>query len=287
MSQSSDRSIALEAQGLGKRYGRSHWALRDISLSIPRGGVTALVGPNAAGKSTLMRTWLGFERPTRGAVRVAGNDPWRDRRSAIAAIGYVPQMAQVYEALTVQEHVDLIGRLRPGFSPERANARLHDLGVPLPARRRELSGGQQAQVILAMALATQAEILLLDEPLAHLDPLARREFLRLVQGSMEHGSRTAVLSSHVVTDIAQTCDSLLLLGVGRVLLHTSIAVALAEHSVSTSDDLDDDLIAGFVGPAGETVLLLRGPAGAKADRRPATLEEVVLGYLAAARDGES
>jgi len=278
--------MALEALALSKRYGRYRWALREISLAIPRGGVTALVGPNAAGKSTLIRTWLGFERPTRGAVRVAGYDPWKNRRPALAALGYVPQTAQVYEALSVTEHLELIGRLRPGFSPELAKTRLGELGVPLSARRRELSGGQQAQVVLAMALGTQAEILLLDEPLAHLDPLARREFLRLVQTEIALDNRTALLSSHVVTDVAQTCDNLLLLGVGRVLLHSTIGEALAGHSVATAEAVDAPVVADFVGPDGAIVRLVRAAAGDETGGRPATLEEVVLGYLAAAREPE-
>ncbi len=275
--------MALEARALSKRYGRNHWALREVDLAIPSGGVTALVGPNAAGKSTLIRTWLGFERPTSGYVLVAGHDPWRDRRSALAALGYVPQMAQLYEALTVEEHLELVGRLRSGFNPESAEVRLRDLRIPLSARGRELSGGQQAQVVLAMALGTEAEILLLDEPLAHLDPLARREFLRLVQTAVAAEGRSALLSSHVITDVEQTCDNLLLLGVGRVLLYTSINDALAQHAVALDGRSDADTFAEFAAPDGRIVRLLRATAAGRADRRPATLEEVVLGYLAAAR----
>lgn len=275
-------AIALEASALSKRYGSKRWALREVSFAIPRGGLTALVGPNAAGKSTLIRTWLGFERPTSGHARVLGHDSWRDRRSALTALGYVPQTAPVYEALTVREHLELIGGLRQGFSQATAEARLLDLGVPLAARRRELSGGQQAQLVLAMALGTQAEILLLDEPLAQLDPLARREFLRILQTAVAKGNRTAVLSSHVVTDVEQTCDYILVLGVGRVLFHGSIADALAGHSVATPGSGEPGAVAQFAAPDGRLVELLRVPADAR--RRPPALEDVVLGYLAAARE---
>lgn len=276
--------MALEARGLSKRYGRGSWALRDLDLAIPFGGVTALVGPNAAGKSTLIRSWLGFERPTEGEVRVAAVDPNRHRSDALACVGYVPQMAQMYEALSVQEHLDLVGRLRPQFGASIAQDRLEELGIPLQARGRELSGGQQSQVILAMALATQAPILLLDEPLAHLDPLARREFLRVVTDAVAGGRGTALLSSHVITDVEQSCDRLLVLGQGRVLLHCTIDEALSQHSVTISPVAPEaDSIGTFAGPDGRTVELIAQPPDADEGRRTATLEEVVLGYLARGR----
>jgi ABC-2 type transport system ATP-binding protein len=275
--------LALETHGLSKRYGRGVWALRDVTLKIESGGVTALVGPNAAGKSTLIRTWLGFERPTAGTVRVAGHDPWRDRRSALAALGYVPQMAPVYEALSVKEHLELVGRLRPGFDHSSAQARLDVLRVPLSARPRELSGGQRAQIILALALGTRAEVLLLDEPLAHLDPLARRDFLRVVQSAVATENRTAVLSSHVVTDIEQTCDAILVLGAGRVLLHSGIADAISGHAVAVDPDLGVEAVGDFAAPDGTLVRLVQASADDQLGQRPATLEEIVLGYLASAR----
>ena len=176
----SGADAVLEARGLAKRYRRGVWALTGIDLDIPAGGITALVGPNAAGKSTLIKTWVGFERPTRGSVAVMGVDPWRDRSGALAHLGYVPQSPALYDGLSVDDHLDLAVQLRPGFDRASARKRLDDLGIPAGRGAGTLSGGQQAQVALALALGTRARILLLDEPLASLDPLARREFLHVV-----------------------------------------------------------------------------------------------------------
>ncbi len=275
-------AAALEAVGLNKRYGPRRWALRDVSVAIPSGRITGLVGPNAAGKSTLLRTWLGFERPTSGRVRVDGVDPTDRSSEARSRVGYVPQMAQVYRALTVAEHLGFVALLRDRFNTDRAREHLEQLAIPLSARGDQLSGGQQAQLVLALALGADAPILLLDEPLAHLDPLARREFLKLVRSSVEEEGRTVVLSSHVVSDVEQACDNLLVLGVGRVLLHSSLADAVAGHAIAPLNFDISDMVADFSGPDGSMVrLVARAPSGG-AERR-ATLEEVVLGHLASTR----
>jgi len=268
----------LEAHDLAKRYRRGVWALTGIDLQIPAGGITALVGPNAAGKSTLIKTWVGFERPTRGSVRVAGVNPWQNRAAALDHIGYVPQSPALYDGLTVEDHLDMAVLLRPTFDRNLARERLDQLGIPRAAGARSLSGGQQAQVALAIALGTRAEVLLLDEPLASLDPLARREFLHVVTDAVRTDGGTALLSSHIVTDVEQACDRLIVLGVGRVLLQASVADAVATHRVAPADEAIGEVIATFAGPAGERVALQRD-----GDGRPATLEEIVLGYLASAR----
>ena len=177
--------------------------------------------------------------------------------------------------------------LRPGFDPVVARRRLDDLDIPLTSRADELSGGQQAQVGLALALGVRAPVLLLDEPLASLDPLARREFLHVLVDAVRADGSTALLSSHVITDIEQACDRLLVLGGGAVLLDLSIAGAIAEHSVveevgpgGTVRAITGTVVGVFPGPAGERLSLVRGDG---AGGRQATLEEVVLGHLAAAR----
>ncbi|MCA1570137.1 MAG: ABC transporter ATP-binding protein [Chloroflexi bacterium] len=223
----------LEAHDLAKRYRRGVWALTGIDLQIPAGGITALVGPNAAGKSTLIKTWVGFERPTRGSVRVAGIDPWQNRAAALDHIGYVPQSPALYDGLTVEDHLDMAVLLRPTFDRNLARERLDQLGIPRAAGARSLSGGQQAQVALAIALGTRADVLLLDEPLASLDPLARREFLHVVTDAVRTDGGTALLSSHIVTDVEQACDRLIVLGVGRVLLQASVTDAVATHGALT------------------------------------------------------
>ena len=266
----------LEARGLAKRYRRGVWALGGIDLEIPAGGITALVGPNAAGKSTLIKTWVGFERPTRGSVRVAGIDPWKNRSAALAKLGYVPQSPTLYDGLSVDDHLDLARQLRPGFDADYARARLAQLDIPGDQGARDLSGGQQAQVALALALGTRAPILLLDEPLASLDPLARREFLHVVTDAVRGDRASALLSSHIVTDVEQACDRLIVLGVGRVLLHDTVANAMAAHAISSTEHRD--AIGTFGAPDGSRVWLVRGTGD-----RPATLDEVVLGYLASGR----
>jgi ABC-2 type transport system ATP-binding protein len=283
----------LETHDIGKRYARRRpWALRHLDLSVPDGSITALVGPNGSGKSTLLKGWIGFERPTEGRLLVDGIDPWKDRGAAIQRIGYVPQAPSLYRELTVDEHVRLAETLRPGFEPAIARRRLDDLAIPLAAPADELSGGQQAQVGLALALGTRAPVLLLDEPLASLDPLARREFLHVLVDAVRTDGATALLSSHVITDIEQACDRLLVLGGGRTLLDVSIADAIAAHRVldvgadgsitGTSDDGTGPaaVVGRFPGPGNERLALVRdaGTLG-----RAATLEEVVLGHMAAGR----
>jgi ABC-2 type transport system ATP-binding protein len=266
----------LSTRGLAKHYWRGAWALTGIDLDIPAGGITALVGPNAAGKSTLIKTWVGFERPTRGSVSVMGVDPWRDRSGALASLGYVPQSPSLYDGLSVADHLDLAGQLRPGFDRASAQRRLEELGIPAGQGARSLSGGQQAQVALALALGTRAPILLLDEPLASLDPLARREFLHVVTDAVRSDGSTALLSSHIVTDVEQACDRLIVLGVGRILLHETVAAALAAHRISAGTV--PGAVATFLGPDGAPLSLLRDGG-----ERPASLEEIVLGYLASSR----
>jgi ABC-2 type transport system ATP-binding protein len=274
---------AIEAHALGKRYRRGRWALRDVDVAVPRGSITALVGPNGAGKSTLIKAGVGFERPTAGRVVVDGIDPWRDRAAAIARVGYVPQSPSLYRELTVADHVALASSLRPGFDPSHARRRLDQLAIPLLSRADELSGGQQAQVGLALALGTRAPVLLLDEPLASLDPLARREFLHVLVDAVRADGATALLSSHVITDIEQACDRLLVLGGGRKLLDVPIADSLTAHRVVNDPIQGEEVVGSFMDVDGGTVSLIRAMGPAWARGRPATLEEVVLGHLAAGR----
>lgn len=286
------RAPALQAFDVCKRYPGGVRALSDVAVTVPLGSITALVGPNAAGKSTLIKTWMSFERPTSGSVRVCGIDPWRDRAAALARLGYVPQQASLYRALTVGDHLDWVSHVRPGFDQAEAKNHLRSLDVPLDARPTRLSGGQQAQVMLAVALGTRADVLLLDEPLASLDPLARSEFLTLLRSEVRGRGGTALLSSHIVTDIEQSCDRLVVLGVGRVLLHDSLKGALAGHGVAkgtsgTSDGLRE--IGRIPSETGEENVVVRLPRGSGVDGiratglRSATLDEIVKGYLVASR----
>jgi ABC-2 type transport system ATP-binding protein len=276
----------LQAVDLGKRYTRrGRWALRNVDLVVPDGSITALVGPNGSGKSTLLKSTIGFERPTEGHLLVDGIDPARDRAGAIRRIGYVPQLPSLYRELTVDEHVAMAGTMRRGFDPAIARRRLADLDIPATARAEQLSGGQQAQVGLALALATRAPLLALDEPLASLDPLARREFLHILVAAVREAGSTAVLSSHVITDIEQACDRLLVLGGGRVLLDLSIADAIADHRVVDAALVLPTwpVVGTFPAATGERLSLVAAARTVTLFGRAATLEEVVLGHLAAGR----
>ena len=274
-------TTALETIGLGKRYGLRNWALRDLDVTVEQGTITALVGPNGSGKSTLLKAWIGFERPTTGRLRIHGVDPVRERRRAITLTGYVPQQPSLYRELSVDDHLAFAAAHRPGFDRDLAGRYLDDLSIPIDSRADELSGGQQAQVGLALALGTRAPVLLLDEPLASLDPLARREFLGVLVAAVRDAGATALLSSHVITDIEQACDHLIVLGGGRPLLAVSIAEAIAGHSVvddGSPHPIGSTAVGSFPGPSGEPLTLVRGAGG-----RAATLEEVVIGHLAAGR----
>jgi ABC-2 type transport system ATP-binding protein len=272
----------LETNDVGKRYGRRNWVIRHVDIAVPDGSITALVGPNGSGKSTLLKAWIGFERPSEGRVLVDGIDPWRARAAGLMRIGYVPQAPSLYRELTVEDHVRLAGTLRPGFDADLARRRLDDLDIPWTSRADQLSGGQQAQVGLALALGTRAPVLLLDEPLASLDPLARREFLHVLVRSVRADGVTVLLSSHVITDIEQACDRLLVLAAERALLDLPIAGAIAEHRVlpAGTERGPGTVVGTFPGPDGERLDLV---AGDPTHGRAATLEEVVLGHLASAR----
>ena len=272
--------VILRAHGLTKRYRRGRPAALDgIDLDIERGTLTALVGPNGAGKSTLIRTFLGFERPTGGYVTVAGVDPARDRARALAHIGYVGQDAGLYAALTAAQHLELVSTVRSPFDRAGAAERLASRHIPLDVPAGELSGGQQSQVALAMALATDAPILLLDEPVARLDPLARMDFLTGLREAADAGGTTVLLASHIIGDLGGICDTLVVLAPAAVMFHGSIGDARTGHDTvpATQDVAREDLVATFTDLAGQRMALVRRPGTGAA-----SLEHVVLGYLAAA-----
>jgi ABC-2 type transport system ATP-binding protein len=270
---------ALTATGVVKRYERGSLALDGVDLTVGEGTITGFVGPNGAGKSTLIKAWVGIERPSQGQVRVLGIDPWQDRPAALARVGYVPQTPSLYRSLTVADHLALASSARRTFDRRLALTRLDDLGIIPRSVCRTLSGGQQAQVSLALALGTRAPVLLLDEPLASLDPLARREFLHVLVDDVRANGTTALLTSHVITDVAQACDHLVVLGAGHKVLDEAIKRALARHRVVPGAVHDASLVASFPDAQGQIVTLLDGSTLG----HPATLEEVVIGYLTVGR----
>lgn len=272
--------LALQADHVSKRYrSQGRWALRDVSLGIATGSLTALVGPNGAGKSTLIKCWLGFERPTSGSVTTSGRDPVADPDHALARVAYLPQSAGLYKSLTVEDHLSLGSALRQEFAADWTRARLQQIGIPLNAQIRTLSGGQQAQVALAIALGTQAGTIVLDEPLASLDPLARREFMSLLVEVVREGGRTAVLSSHVVGDVADICDRTVVLVDGRIAADLELVDLLNNHRVVGSEASAANLpvIGRFPTVRGQPATLVRTEelVGSRA-----TAEEVAMGYIA-------
>ena len=288
----STATAALVAHGLSKRF-RKKVALDSVDLSVPAGSITALVGPNGAGKTTLIRVCMAFERPNAGRVEVDGVDPWRHRSEALRRVGYVPQTPAVYRGLSVEDHLAMARSLHSGFDADYARRRLDQLGIPLDQRADTLSGGQGAQLGLAIALGTRANVLLLDEPLANLDPLARREFIQVLLDAVRSEGSTALLSSHIVTDVEDACDRLAILGGGKVRLDCPLEEARRTHRLTDADSPPPGATAvgSFLGKGGQKVMTLWRLAAAGADgsdgqsAAPETtsLEDVVLGYLAAGR----
>jgi ABC-2 type transport system ATP-binding protein len=220
-------SVILRAEGLGKKY-RSRWALSDCTVDIPAGHVTGLVGPNGAGKSTLLNLAVGLLAPTTGTIEVCGGAPARSR-AQLARVGFVAQDTPTYPGLTVAEHLRLGARLNPGWDDAMARERLDQLGLDPAQRAGRLSGGQRAQLALLLGLAKRPQLLLLDEPVASLDPLARREFMQVLMSAVAEDGLSVVLSSHVVSDLERVCDHLVVLVDSKVRLEGDVETLLATH----------------------------------------------------------
>ncbi len=280
-------TAALETQRLGRRYG-SEWALRDCTLDVPRGTVTALVGPNGAGKTTLLRLAVGLTRPTAGSVRVFGLDPREQAAEALPRVGFLAQEHPLYGGFTVDEMLRVGRKLNPGWDDEAAHARIAELDLPLRKKVRTLSGGQRAQVALTLALAKRPELLLLDEPVASLDPLARREFLQSVLEAVAEREITVVLSSHILADLERVCDHLVILAAGRTQLAGSIEEIVASHRLLTGPrDAADDVermhdVVRVSHAERQTSVLVRANGHVYDSRwsvHELDLEEIVLAYL--------
>jgi ABC-2 type transport system ATP-binding protein len=222
---------AIEARGLGKRYGR-RWALADCTLTIPAGQVTGLVGPNGAGKTTLISLATGMLAPTTGAVEVLGGVPASDG-GQLARVGYVSQGTPAYAGLSVADHLRLGARLNPGWDAGLARRRIEELGLHPRQKAGELSGGQRAQLALTLALAKRPELLILDEPIASLDPVARRAFLQVLMNAVAEQELSVVMSSHQVADLERVADYLVVLVGSRVRVEGEVERLLATHYLLT------------------------------------------------------
>jgi ABC-2 type transport system ATP-binding protein len=225
----------VEASGLGKRYGGT-WALRECTLAIPAGRVAALVGPNGAGKSTLLNLAVGLAEPSEGAVTVLGG-----RRAgspaALDGIAFVAQDTPLYKTLSVADMISITRSLNRRFDQPYARARLDELGIPPRRKAGRLSGGQQAQLALTLALARRPRLLVLDEPVAMLDPIARHDFMATVLAAATDSGVSVLLSSHVLTELERVANYLILLARGQVRLAGAVDELLAAHGHASLEEL--------------------------------------------------
>jgi ABC-2 type transport system ATP-binding protein len=279
-------TAVLQASELGKRYGQ-RWVLRDCTLSVPSGRVVGLVGPNGAGKTTLLQLAVGLLVPTSGTIEVLGGRP-AGRPAQLGRVGFVAQETPIYAGLSVSQHLRMGAWLNADWDAELAGRRMRQLGLDPNQRAGKLSGGQRAQLALTLAMAKRPELLLLDEPVASLDPLARREFLQgLMEVVAEHGT-SVVLSSHLIADLERVCDYLVVLAAARVQVAGNVDALLASHHRLSGPHRDPAAL-----PADQEVIqeshtdkqstfLVRttGPILDPAwTVRPVTMDDLVLAYM--------
>jgi len=284
-------NAAMETVGVGKRYGR-RWALTDCTLTVPPGRVVGLVGPNGAGKTTLLHLAVGLLEPTAGTISVLGERPSAGA-AQLARIGFLAQDSPTYARLTVGQHLAMGAWLNPRWDAAFAADRVRELGLDPSQRTGTLSGGQRAQLALTLAVAKRPELLVLDEPVAALDPLARREFLQTLMEVVAVDGVSVVLSSHLIADLERVCDYVVVLVAGQVAIAGDVDELLATHHRLTGPRRDHLALPGSMTVVEQshaekqTSLLVRtgepilDPAWTVA---PITLDDLVLGYLRQARE---
>ncbi|MDX6278876.1 MAG: type transport system ATP-binding protein [Nocardioidaceae bacterium] len=277
----------IETTALGRRYG-STWALRDCTLAVPEGRLVALVGPNGAGKSTLLNLVMGLTSPTAGGVTVLG-DLAAGSIAALDGIGFVAQDMPLYRGLSVADMLHLTRNLNRQFDDAYAHRRLADFGIDLKQKVGKLSGGQRAQLALTLALARHPKLLVLDEPTAPLDPLARHDFMATVMTAMADDGVSVVLSSHLLAELERVADHLVLISEGRVRIDGAVDELVAQHRVLVtqagreSSPPDWEVIeSSSVGS--QTTQLVRLPSADTplpfgAEARTVGIEELAMAYL--------
>lgn len=287
-------TVAIETIDIGKRYG-SHWALQHCSLQIPAGTVTALVGPNGAGKTTLLHLLVGLIAPTAGSARVLGCEPYRQQLQVLPSIGFVGQDHPMEPGFSTEEMLTMGRKLNSNWDQHLAERWLAERAIPLDRKANALSGGQQAQVALAMALAKRPKVLILDEPAAALDPLARREFLQSLMTAVAETNMTVLLSSHIIGDLERVCDYMVLVAQGEVQLSADLETIDATHFrlVGPADAVlseRPELVVLRETTAGrQRVMIVRTPTpffDAHWQISPLSLEDIVLSYLSRDRELE-
>jgi ABC-2 type transport system ATP-binding protein len=276
----------LEATELRLSYGKIE-ALRGLDLTIPRGKIVALVGPNGAGKTSLLHLAVGLLSPSSGAIRTLGSSPAKQPTQVLARVGFVAQDRPLYRDFSIADTLELGRHLNSRWDGGVARGRLERLGLDLRRTVGSLSGGEQAQVALALALGKIPELLMLDEPVAHLDPLARRDFMRELVDAVVERQMSVVLSSHLVSDLERVCDYLVIISKGELQLAGEIDVLLRQHSLVAGNGSAPRLPDGVhtvsgagIGAAGSVVVRWDRPdQRALLSSEPVDLEELVLAYL--------
>ena len=276
----------IEANALGKRYGSTR-ALHECTLAIPDAHVAAVVGPNGAGKTTLLNLAVGLTGPSEGSVTVLGG-----RRpgspAALDGIAFVAQDAPLYKNLSAADMLHLTRNLNQHFDQRYAESRLGELGIPSKRKAGKLSGGQHAQLALTLALARRPRLLVLDEPMAMLDPLARHDFMATVMIAMADDGVSVVLSSHVLAELERVADYLILLSQGRVQVAGEVDSLLASHRMLTgptseAESYSDQPVVHVRRGTAQAHLLVRATAGDPVppswEAHPVGLEELTLAYL--------
>jgi ABC-2 type transport system ATP-binding protein len=285
-----DSPPALRTDHLGRRYGRV-WGLRDCTLEVPAGAIVGLVGPNGAGKTTLLEMIIGLLQPTKGQLSVFGETLHAPMTARLARVGYVAQDHPLYRDFSVADMFHLGRSMNPSWDQGLAQARMEALDIPLKRKVKALSGGQRAQVSLSMALAKRAPLLVLDEPVSSLDPVARLEFMREVMATAAESGLTVLIASHVVSELERFCDWLIVLTGGQVQLAGSADDLIAEHQVLTVPRATSDAdLPGF--PVHRTdsdrhsTVLVRTEQGRPVAREhpgwqadPVGFEQLIMAYL--------
>jgi ABC-2 type transport system ATP-binding protein len=281
---------ALQADRLGRRYGHV-WALRDCTLEVPAGAIAGLVGPNGAGKTTLLEMIIGLLEPTEGQVSVFGVTSRAHVAERLARVSYVAQDHPLYRDFSVADMFRLGRAMNPSWDQELAQARMDALGIPLRRKVKTLSGGQRAQVSLTMALAKRAPLLVLDEPVSSLDPVARLEFMQEVMASAADTGLTVIIASHVVSELERLCDWLIVLTGGRVQVAGPADDLIAAHRLLTVPRATPDAelpglrIHRTDSDRHSTVVVRADPAQLAAHQRPGWhadpvgFEQLVMAYL--------
>jgi ABC-2 type transport system ATP-binding protein len=276
---------ALETVGLGRRY-RKRWGLRDCTLNVPPGSITGLIGPNGAGKSTLLRLSAGLSRPTTGTVRLFGQAVRPNGTEHLSRIGYFDQLRPLYGGLRVEETLLFGRKFNSSWDNDAAVAWLNESNVPLSERVGTLSLGQQALVALALCVGKSPDLLLLDEPVANLDPLARRQLLEMLLATVAERNTTVFLSSHIISELEPVCDRLIILSASSVRVSGTVEWFLTRHRVVTGDrsqPLPDGVaVISRREAERQTTLLIRvdaGSVGPSWQVYEPGLDEIVLAYL--------